>query len=243
MDDLREGMQALQQEVGLDPALIARAERIFELIRENLAWVQRRAFVLGALFKSVRDEKLWQGKATSFNAYIQMGEIDMGHANVYLLIKLHDFYVERCHFSDEQLDAISDINLHKLYKIISVVNPDDPASIDEWLANARNLNREDLKLLVNQERERRRAEKAGLPEPVAEEPEPDPFAVDNSALSVLCKEMIESVFLTDHGVVLRTDSGHRLRVWFDGAALRIEVREAAPKPRSEAADPANVAQG
>lgn len=103
-------------------------------------------FLLGELFKKIRDEKLY--RLLDYNTmteFIAQPELAFSRSSVYDYIHMYEIYVEELGFNT---DILSAVQYSQLRKILPVVLSDP----EEWIEKARTLSRGDLTLEVGEVR-------------------------------------------------------------------------------------------
>lgn len=78
---------------------------------------------IGALLEVIRSRKLWQGKASSFGAFLEEERLNDSAAYQYMRVARKFFYELK--LSDSELDEISTVNMKLLDMATRVITPDN----------------------------------------------------------------------------------------------------------------------
>ena len=117
------------------------ADRAFMLhqeIQQRTIETANSLFELGRLFKTIRDEKLYEFlNYETFEEYLGSPEIQFGRSTVFSFIRVYEQYVLKFEFDLKLLNQIG----HRRLQIINPVVDDDPI---EWIYKAKELSKSDL---------------------------------------------------------------------------------------------------
>jgi len=125
-------------------------------------------FVIGGLLKAIRDDELWKEQTDSWHGFLGLPEISYSQGFASQSIKVFES------FSTLKV-VVDDIEPYKLYLIADKVQ-EEPDKAEDWIEDARQLSRSDLKVKLGKVREYISLE--GRIETFLAEIQPEPYIVD-----------------------------------------------------------------